>query len=123
MAKVDETGQGEAAVVAAVVRGDAGKAEPKISTEKGAEGGEILASESLAVLRMCRLVIAGNRRILIAPGVALGYQRYDLLSHPCQATGLPHRIPARRGFKQTTQLMHEIGCTSHLFARPLTIVA
>ncbi|NOQ46913.1 MAG: hypothetical protein GQ559_09625 [Desulfobulbaceae bacterium] len=45
---------------------------------------EIIATESLGVRGMCCLVKAGGQRILIDPGVALGYLRHGLLPHPTQ---------------------------------------
>ena len=45
---------------------------------------EIISSESLGVRGLCCFVRAGDRRILIDPGVALGYHRKGLLPHPCQ---------------------------------------
>ncbi len=44
----------------------------------------ILGTESLGVRGMCCLVTVGDRRILIDPGIALGYSRYGLLPHPFQ---------------------------------------
>ena len=52
----------------------------------------IIGSESLGVRGMCCLVTAGRRRILIDPGIALGYRRHGLLPHPCQvAAGIKIR--------------------------------
>ena len=45
---------------------------------------EILGAESLGVRSLCCFVKTGDRRILIDPGVALGYMRYGLLPHPVQ---------------------------------------
>ena len=45
---------------------------------------EMIGTESLGVRGMCCLVTAGKRRILIDPGIALGYRRHGLLPHPCQ---------------------------------------
>jgi len=45
---------------------------------------DILASESLGVRGLCCLVRTGDRRIVIDPGIALGYLRYRLLPHPFQ---------------------------------------
>lgn len=45
---------------------------------------EIIGTESLGVRGMCCLVTAGKRRILIDPGIALGFQRHGLLPHPRQ---------------------------------------
>ena len=47
---------------------------------------EIIGTESLGVRGMCCLVTAGDRRILIDPGIALGYRRHGLLPHPYQIT-------------------------------------
>jgi uncharacterized protein len=49
---------------------------------------EIIAAESLGVRSLCTVVKTKNRKILIDPGVALGYTRFRLLPHPLQvATG------------------------------------
>lgn len=45
---------------------------------------EIIGTESLGVRGMSCLIQAGNRRIVIDPGVALGYIRHGLLPHPRQ---------------------------------------
>lgn len=45
---------------------------------------EIIGTESLGVRGLSCLVVAGCRRIVIDPGVALGYLRHGLLPHPCQ---------------------------------------
>lgn len=45
---------------------------------------EIIGTESLGVRGLSCLVTAGTRRIIIDPGVALGYLRHGLLPHPCQ---------------------------------------
>jgi len=45
---------------------------------------KILGTESLGVRGMCCFVGAGDRRILIDPGIALGYTRHRLLPHPFQ---------------------------------------
>ena len=45
---------------------------------------KILGTESLGVRGMCCLVTVGDRRILIDPGIALGYIRHGLLPHPFQ---------------------------------------
>lgn len=47
-------------------------------------GVEIIASESLGVRGLCCLVQVGARRIVIDPGLALGYWRHGLLPHPRQ---------------------------------------
>ena len=45
---------------------------------------EIIATESLGVRGLCCYIKAGERKILIDPGIALGYTRYGLLPHPFQ---------------------------------------
>ncbi len=45
---------------------------------------EILATESLGVRGLCCFVTTSRRRILIDPGVALGYNRFGLHPHPFQ---------------------------------------
>lgn len=44
----------------------------------------IIGAESLGVRGLCCLVTTSNRRIVIDPGVALGYTRHGLLPHPLQ---------------------------------------
>ncbi len=45
---------------------------------------EIVGTESLGVRGLCCFVKTGKRRIVIDPGVALGYIRHGLLPHPIQ---------------------------------------
>lgn len=45
---------------------------------------EIIGTESLGVRGLSCLINSGERRIVIDPGVALGYLRYGLLPHPQQ---------------------------------------
>lgn len=45
---------------------------------------EIIGTESLGVRGLCCLVTTGERRIVIDPGVALGYIRHGLRPHPLQ---------------------------------------
>ena len=45
---------------------------------------EIIGAESLGVRSLCYFVKAGNRKVLIDPGIALAYSRYGLLPHPFQ---------------------------------------
>jgi len=45
---------------------------------------EILGTESLGVRGLSCVVEAGDRKIVIDPGVALGYNRHGLLPHPLQ---------------------------------------
>ncbi|MDX2496261.1 MAG: hypothetical protein QNK27_14970 [Desulfuromusa sp.] len=48
------------------------------------ESVEIIGTESLGVRSLSCFIKAGKRRILIDPGVALGYRRHGLLPHPRQ---------------------------------------
>lgn len=45
---------------------------------------EIIGTESFGVRGMCCFVETKSRKILIDPGIALGYTRYGLLPHPYQ---------------------------------------
>ncbi len=45
---------------------------------------EILGAESLGVRSLCCFIKTKNHKILIDPGIALGYTRYGLLPHPVQ---------------------------------------
>ncbi|MCD4717058.1 MAG: MBL fold metallo-hydrolase [Desulfobacterales bacterium] len=45
---------------------------------------EIIGAESLGVRGLCCFVKTGDRKILIDPGIALGYVRHKLLPHPVQ---------------------------------------
>ncbi len=45
---------------------------------------EIIGAESLGVRSLCCFVKTKDKKILIDPGIALGYTRYGLLPHPLQ---------------------------------------
>jgi len=45
---------------------------------------EILGAESLGVRGLSCVVDVEDRKIVIDPGLALGYHRYGLLPHPAQ---------------------------------------
>ena len=45
---------------------------------------EILGAESLGVRGLCCLVEAGDRKVVLDPGVALGFRRHGFLPHPVQ---------------------------------------
>ena len=45
---------------------------------------EILGAESLGVRGLCCVVTTNERKIVIDPGVALGFRRHGLLPHPIQ---------------------------------------
>jgi hypothetical protein len=52
---------------------------------------EIIGTESLGIRGLCCEVETKERKILIDPGIALGYNTYGLLSHPFQvAVGASH---------------------------------
>jgi len=55
---------------------------------------EIVAAESLGVRSLCCIVRMGKRKILIDPGIALGYTRFRLLPHPLQVA-VDERIQKR----------------------------
>ncbi len=55
---------------------------------------EILGVESLGVRGLCCFVKTRTRRILIDPGIALGYTRFKLLPHPFQVA-IDERIQKR----------------------------
>jgi predicted metallo-beta-lactamase superfamily hydrolase len=52
---------------------------------------EIIGAESLGVRSLCCLVTLPDRRIVIDPGVSLGYVRHSLLPHPLQVA-IGHRV-------------------------------
>ena len=45
---------------------------------------EVLGAESLGVRGLSCVVEVENRKIVIDPGLALGYRRHGLLPHPAQ---------------------------------------
>ncbi len=45
---------------------------------------KIIGAESMGVRSLCCLVTLQDRRIVIDPGVSLGYMRHGLLPHPLQ---------------------------------------
>ena len=55
---------------------------------------EIIGAESLGVRGLCCFVETGDRKVLIDPGVALGYMRFGLLPHPVQVA-VDERIQKR----------------------------
>lgn len=55
---------------------------------------EIISSESMGVRGLCCYVTVPGRRILIDPGIALGYMRHKLLPHPFQVA-VDERIQKR----------------------------
>ncbi|MEA2082532.1 MAG: MBL fold metallo-hydrolase [Elusimicrobiota bacterium] len=47
---------------------------------------EILTAESLGVRGLCCFIKSGDKKILIDPGISLGYRRHGLLPHPFQVS-------------------------------------
>ena len=53
---------------------------------------EILGAESLGVRGLSCVVGVNDRKIVIDPGLALGYRRHGLLPHPAQGNAHRFRI-------------------------------
>ncbi|MBN1558219.1 MAG: hypothetical protein JW951_08740 [Lentisphaerae bacterium] len=67
---------------------------------------EIIGAESLGVRSMCCYVQTSTRRVLIDPGVALGYRRAGLLPHPVQvAAGEAVRAAILRRLAEATDVV------------------
>jgi predicted metallo-beta-lactamase superfamily hydrolase len=67
---------------------------------------KILGTESLGVRGLSCLVETRDRKIVIDPGVALGYQRHKLLPHPFQvAVGERVRQEIMRALKGSTDIV------------------
>jgi hypothetical protein len=67
---------------------------------------EIIGAESLGVRSLCCLVTTATRRILIDPGIALGYWRDGLLPHPLQiGVGRTVRGRIRRALHEATDVV------------------
>ncbi|MFO7840324.1 MAG: MBL fold metallo-hydrolase [Desulfosalsimonadaceae bacterium] len=67
---------------------------------------EIIGTESLGVRGLCCFVTTPGKRILIDPGIALGYMRHKLLPHPFQVA-LDERIQEQivSRWKQATDIV------------------
>ena len=67
---------------------------------------EILGAESLGVRGLSCVVEIGDRKIVIDPGLALGYQRHGLLPHPAQvAVGEQVRRKILAALKDATDVV------------------
>lgn len=67
---------------------------------------EIIGAESMGVRSLCCLVTLPDRRIVIDPGVALGYMRYGLPPHPLQiAVGRKVREKIVRALSNATDIV------------------
>ena len=67
---------------------------------------EIIGAESMGVRSLCCLVSLPDRRIVIDPGVALGYVRHGLLPHPLQvAVGRRVRENILRALNDATDVV------------------
>jgi len=67
---------------------------------------EIIGAESLGVRGLCCVVETKNRKIVIDPGVALGYRRHGLLPHPVQVA-VSERVKAaiEKALEDATDVM------------------
>ncbi len=76
---------------------------------------EILAAESLGARGLCCKVTAGKRRILIDPGIALGYRRHGLYPHPFQvAVGVTLRRKILAALREATEVVFSHAHGDHL---------
>jgi len=67
---------------------------------------EIIGTESLGVRGLCTVVTVKNRRIVVDPGVALGYSRHGKLPHPFQVTvGVKIREKIIESLKSATDVV------------------
>jgi predicted metallo-beta-lactamase superfamily hydrolase len=67
---------------------------------------EIIGAESLGVRSLCCLVTLPDRRVVIDPGLALGYVRHGLLPHPMQvAVGRRIRERILRALDDATDIV------------------
>ncbi len=67
---------------------------------------EILGAESLGVRSLCCLVRLDRRKIVIDPGIALGYMRNGLLPHPTQvAVGIKVRQKIIEALETATDIV------------------
>lgn len=67
---------------------------------------EILGAESLGVRSFCCFIKTKNRKILIDPGIALGYQRHGLYPHPFQvAMGEQIQIKIIKRWSEATDII------------------
>ena len=67
---------------------------------------KILGAESLGVRGLACVVTLAHRRIVIDPGVALGYRRHGLLPHPAQvAVGEEIRRQIRAALREATDVV------------------
>jgi len=67
---------------------------------------EILGAESLGVRGLCCFITTEYQKILIDPGIALGYTRYKLLPHPLQVA-LDEKIQKKiiKAWSQATDIV------------------
>jgi len=67
---------------------------------------EIIGAESLGVRSLCCVVTLDDRRIVIDPGIALGYWRHGLMPHPLQvAVGRRIREKILRALNNATDVV------------------
>ncbi len=66
----------------------------------------VIGTESLGVRGLSCMITVGSRRILIDPGVALGYIRHGHLPHPCQvAVGAAVREKILAAMQEATDIV------------------
>jgi len=75
---------------------------------------EIIGAESMGVRSLCCLVTLPDRRIVIDPGVALGYVRHGLLPHPFHGDHVPlvGANPYQLSFQALPSCFRELHCWS-----------
>ena len=67
---------------------------------------EIIGAESLGVRGLCCLVETRDRKIVIDPGVALGYRRHGLLPHPVQvAVAERVKVAIKKALRDATDVV------------------
>lgn len=67
---------------------------------------DILGAESLGVRGLCCIVSTGKQKVIIDPGVALGFRRHGLLPHPVQVAASERtREKIREELKDATDVV------------------
>lgn len=70
---------------------------------------EVLGTESLSVRGLSCVVEVENRKIVIDPGLALGYRRHGLLPHPAQVA-VGEQVCRYRGYLETNAHQVRVCC-------------
>ncbi len=67
---------------------------------------KIIGTESLGVRGLCCFILLNNRKVLIDPGISLGWNRHGYLPHPFQiAVGAQIRNKIKKAFDQATDVV------------------